>query len=144
VTLVTVGAGTIVRGALASPQGAEEPSKKSSNAADTSVLARSEVVAAVAAQPNAPKKKEMIVTGKVLGPDGKPVVDAQVSVTALLLASAEEHRLGSAKTDSEGRFRLPVRRTSSKKEYQVHVIAAAAGFGLGWQSLQPDAEEPQA
>jgi hypothetical protein len=37
-----------------------------------------------------------------------------------------------------------VRRTSSRTDWQISVIAAAPGYGLGWQSFHPDTEKPEA
>jgi RNA polymerase sigma factor (sigma-70 family) len=97
-------------------------------------------------------KPLMTVTGRVLAPDGKPVAGARVAVLSYSLGSyfteqgpaAADVRLGHTWTDADGRFTLEVRRTSSARDYAVAVIASAAGHGLGWQGLHPDAARPEA
>jgi RNA polymerase sigma factor (sigma-70 family) len=100
-------------------------------------------------QPAPEHDRTMTVAGQVLGPDGKPVAAAQVAVLAQgtrRRADGEPavERLGLTKADGEGRFEVQVRRTSGAREYRVDVLAVAAGYGLGWQALHPDAEQPQA
>src|SRR5262249_53215797 len=46
--------------------------------------------------------------------------------------------------DAEGRFALKVARTSSARNWGADVLAAAPGCGLGWESFDPDAPQPEA
>jgi RNA polymerase sigma factor (sigma-70 family) len=96
--------------------------------------------------------ERMIVEGRVLGPDGKPVKAAAVD----LVGRPRSHRaqrsmddeesivLGQGETDGDGRFRLESPRTSSTGFLELQALAAAPGFGLGWAALNPDAQEPTA
>ncbi len=52
--------------------------------------------------------------------------------------------LGQGQSDGEGRYRLDAPRTASIRVFEVHVLAAAPGYGLGWAELNPDAERPAA
>jgi RNA polymerase sigma factor (sigma-70 family) len=96
--------------------------------------------------------RQMTLTGRVLGPDGKPVAGAEVGAVAYTKRQPRkgegwqdvEEVLGVGKTDRRGRFRLSVRRTSSAEDYSLHVIAAGRGYGLGWHNLHPDVERPEA
>src|SRR5262245_55972 len=144
---VGVGLGTAAQQAVVGSrsEAQDKQAQPTAKRAESSPAARS-------AQPSPPDdKRQMTVAGRVLDPNGKPVADAQVAVMAHISgrlenkdqASEREQRLGLTKTDSEGRFQLQVRHTSSLKEYQVHVIAAAADHGIGWQEFHADAEKPQ-
>jgi RNA polymerase sigma factor (sigma-70 family) len=114
---------------------------------------RSEPPAPAAAEPKAADaKKEMTVSGRVLDADGKPAAGAEVAVLAQPkvahrggdLSSGGTQVLGRGKTDDEGRFRLDVPRTSTQRFRSVTAVATAAGHGLGWQDISPDAERPTA
>src|SRR5262249_17299321 len=103
------------------------------------------------AAPAADEKKEMTVTGRVLDLDGKPLAGAKVAVLAGVRRinrygslSLERAVLGTGKTDGEGRFALKVARTSSARNWGGDVLAAAPGCGLGWESVDPDAPQPEA
>jgi hypothetical protein len=84
--------------------------------------------------------------------DGKPFAGAEVAVVAQQvvatrggdLSGGGASVLGRAKADDDGRFRLEVPRTSSVRFRGVAVVAAGAGHGIGWQDLNPDAEQPAA
>jgi RNA polymerase sigma factor (sigma-70 family) len=105
-------------------------------------------------RPAAPVRKddkEMLVTGRVLGADGKPVPGAAVVVVGMPLRRYRNDRFAShsavlaeGKADSEGRFRLAAPRTSSARFQEVYVLAAAEKFALTWRRLNPDAEQPDA
>jgi RNA polymerase sigma factor (sigma-70 family) len=107
---------------------------------------------ATAASKPADDGKMMTVTGRVLDADGKPLAGAEVAVMAAPqrtrrggdLSSGGPEVLGCGKADPEGRFRLDVPRTSSARFPGVFAVAAAAGHGIGWQPLDPDAEKPAA
>jgi RNA polymerase sigma factor (sigma-70 family) len=103
-------------------------------------------------RPAAPEKKTMTVAGRVLDADGKPLAGAAVAVVAHPkvpykggeLSAGGTRVLGLTKADAEGRFRLDVPRTSSVTFRTVHAVAGGAGYGVGWQELNPDAERPGA
>jgi RNA polymerase sigma factor (sigma-70 family) len=95
-------------------------------------------------------KDKMIVTGRVVAPDGKPVAGARVVVLGRHgmrmsiwenYAYLKQDLLGETQTDGEGRFRLAVARLGPVTVRQVRVIAAAAKYGLAWRSVSPDAQE---
>jgi RNA polymerase sigma factor (sigma-70 family) len=103
------------------------------------------------AGPAADEKKEMTVTGRVLDAEEKPLAAARVAILAGVQRfyrygslSSERAVLGAGKTDEEGRFSLKVARTSSDRNWGADVLAAAPGYGLGWESFNPDAERPEA
>jgi RNA polymerase sigma factor (sigma-70 family) len=90
--------------------------------------------------------KQMTITGRVLTPEGKTAAKARVAMVAVSTRPLKpreewvdrEEVLGVAKTDRKGRFRLPVRRTTSGVFSSLAMIAAARGYGLAWQNLRPD------
>jgi RNA polymerase sigma factor (sigma-70 family) len=84
--------------------------------------------------------RQMTLTGRVLTPDGKPAAQARVALVAVSRANGEEV-LGTARANSEGRFRLAVRRTTSGAFYSAVLVAAAKGYGLAWQNLHPDTKQ---
>jgi RNA polymerase sigma factor (sigma-70 family) len=104
--------------------------------------------------PDPPRAAErrMIVTGRVLGPDGKPVTGAAVDLVAWRRTprvgttdDSDDHALLSqGRTDADGRYRLDAARTVSTRVVEVYALAAAPGYGLGWADLNPDADQPDA
>ncbi len=94
----------------------------------------------------------MTVGGRVLDQDGKPVKGAVVELVESAripwVAASEEIDqygvLGESHSEGDGRFRLEAPRTSSDRVYEMGVIAAAPGYGLGWVAPNPDAEQPAA
>jgi RNA polymerase sigma factor (sigma-70 family) len=93
--------------------------------------------------------EQMLVTGRVLGPNGKAMPRAQVAVLAV---RERLHRFGSilgrqllgeGRADAEGNFRLTVPRTSSDRYRGVDVLAAGPGAALGWQSFDLDDPRPK-
>src|SRR5262249_11792214 len=52
--------------------------------------------------------------------------------------------LGQVRTDGSGSFRLDVPRTSSTRNDRFGVSVYAAGYGVMWAKLDPDAEQPSA
>ena len=95
--------------------------------------------------------KTMIVAGRVVEPDGSPASKAKLAVVGRRrLASGGERSeaqyaiLGRSETDEAGRFKLEVARTSSITHFDLDVVATLPGFGLGWSSLDRDAESPSA
>jgi len=106
----------------------------------------------LAAKPEAALPGRMFVTGRVLDPAGKPVAGVPIDVVGRVRKPwvgtgdfLESHSLlGRGTTDADGRFRLEASRISADGFFEVHALAAAAGFGLGWARLNPDAEQPAA
>jgi RNA polymerase sigma factor (sigma-70 family) len=92
--------------------------------------------------------KQMIVAGRVLGADGKPVSGAPVLVlgasNAPLRAVNRDKVLAEGKTDTDGRFRLPAPRTSSAQYRDVYVVATAEKHAPAWHRFNPDADRPEA
>jgi RNA polymerase sigma factor (sigma-70 family) len=94
----------------------------------------------------------MIVTGRVLDPQGKPAPNATAMVYASLkwpgrgdrLAPMWPSPLGRARSDGSGRFRLEAPRVSSARHYDFGAVAIAPGYGAGWIKLDPDADRPAA
>jgi len=99
-----------------------------------------------------PAPQRMIVTGRVLDPDGKPVRGAAIDIVGRprkpwVGASDEQsdHEiLGRGEADADGRFRFEVPRTSSDLFFEVQALAIAPGYALGWAQLNADAEQPAA
>jgi RNA polymerase sigma factor (sigma-70 family) len=97
--------------------------------------------------------KEMLASGRVVGPDGKPVPGAQVAVIAwqgLYLSSFEDPAwsrtavLGCVRSGADGKFRLTVPRLPRLSGRKVRLLAATDGLGLAWKRLDPKAESVDA
>lgn len=87
------------------------------------------VLAAGAAAPD-----PLVLSGQVLGPDGKPVAGATIVSTAW---DAGEPRLWSAVSDAEGRFTLAADPTSSRAVRSLTVLARRPGLALALAQAQP-------
>jgi RNA polymerase sigma factor (sigma-70 family) len=105
-----------------------------------------------AAKPDPAAPARMMVTGRVLDPNGKPVKGAFVDLVAAArtpwVGASEEVEnltlLGQGQSDGEGRYRLDVPRTTSSRVRGILAMAAAPGYGTGTAMLNPDAEQPAA
>ena len=94
----------------------------------------------------------MFVVGRVLDPQGKPVVNSTVMVTARLKLAGRGDQfermmpvpIGHAGSDGSGRFRLDAPRTSSSQYDTFCAVALAPGYGVGWVELDPDDDQPAA
>ncbi len=88
-------------------------------------------------RPDADKKETetLLVSGTVLGPDGKPVKGARLHVRA------GDRTTLRATTKPDGRFRFPVERAEVGAGAQV--MASAAGLAPDWVSLRPDEAEKE-
>ncbi len=92
----------------------------------------------------------MVVLGRVLDPEGKPVPNAHVMAYGALKQGGDVVRgsadapqpLGQAACDAAGQFRLELPRLGSATHHQVGAVALAPGYGAGWASFDVDAEEP--
>ena len=87
-------------------------------------------------KPDPTATARMMVAGRVLDPDGKPVKGAVVDLVTRprsprVGASDEidQHALlAQAQADAEGRFQLDSPRTASTRVFEVFAVAAAPGF----------------
>jgi len=103
-----------------------------------------------AAEPKGSKPGRMIVVGRVLDPQGKPVPNATIMVYAALkqpgrggwIAWMSPSAIGQARCEDSGRFQLDAPRTSSSIHFQVGAVAVAPGFGASWVDLDLDAAQP--
>jgi RNA polymerase sigma factor (sigma-70 family) len=100
----------------------------------------------------APAPGRMIVVGRVLDPQGKPVPKALTMVYASLkqpgsgglVEKMKPSAIGQARSDDSGRFQLDAPRTSSSRHHKMGAVAIASGYGAGWVEFDPDADRPTA
>jgi hypothetical protein len=78
--------------------------------------------------PAGPVAESLAVSGRVLGPDGRPIVGARLSVWT----GAEKKNLSDT-TGKDGRFRVAVRRAELRD--RAALVATADGFGPDWLDL---------
>ncbi|HEV3260032.1 MAG TPA: hypothetical protein VG013_24400 [Gemmataceae bacterium] len=74
----------------------------------------------------------VVVTGRVLGPDGKPVSGAKVYVSTYTAKDQADPKVR-ATSGPDGRFRFPA--TRSEVNVNERVAAAADGYGPDWCEL---------
>jgi hypothetical protein len=83
-----------------------------------------------AAKPAADVRQDMItVTGKVLGPDGRPVAGATFAV----IDDEDGAQVPQVKSGTDGRFTFGLRRPQGVRNPR-QIVASAPGFGLDWES----------
>ncbi|MGO9469602.1 MAG: sigma-70 family RNA polymerase sigma factor [Isosphaeraceae bacterium] len=92
----------------------------------------------------------IVITGRVLGPDGKPVAGAQVAVVAMpqpqpqtrdLREQDRNQVLGSARADALGRFRVDFQRSAPDRSV-FRLIVGATGWALAGKEIEPNATSP--
>jgi hypothetical protein len=92
-------------------------------------------------------EKPVRLAGQVLAADGKAVAGARVAAVVHLRsadATGEyEQVLGHTTADRQGRYHLSVRRIPPAQIYFLHVVASAAGHGLGWKKVPLVAVPPE-
>jgi RNA polymerase sigma factor (sigma-70 family) len=96
----------------------------------------------------------MTVTGRVLGPDGKPAVGVPVDIVGAPRApetgtdvDGKAHvLLGQGAAGADGHFRIEASPASSSRFSDIYALAGASGPGSGFGSvrLHVDAEQPAA
>jgi hypothetical protein len=89
------------------------------------------------------EKNALVVSGRVLDPEGKPAGKAEVALVGRSKPPLRgEFRntwnkvLTQGKTDDEGHFRLSLPRSSPDDFYEVFVLARASGYALGRKILK--------
>jgi RNA polymerase sigma factor (sigma-70 family) len=95
-------------------------------------------------------KKDLIVTGRVLDPDGKAMAKADVALVARPKPplrgewGTTSHKvLTQGKTDGEGRFRLSVPKGSPDTFEEVFVLARSTGYALGGEPINREADKAE-
>ncbi len=97
-----------------------------------------------------PASGSMLVVGRVLDPSGKEMAGVPIEIIGRprepflpTAVDGDRHRvLGRGVSTAGGRFSLEASRTSFVRYFEVHALAAAPGFGLGWAELNANAGEP--
>jgi hypothetical protein len=87
--------------------------------------------------PGVNAQHQTTVAGHIVGPDGKPIADAQVAVTASIrrLGKIEPLSLARGHTDAQGRFRLTARPMSLPQDQKLTVYVIAQGLAVSWSDL---------
>jgi RNA polymerase sigma factor (sigma-70 family) len=95
----------------------------------------------------APAAESFVVTGRVLGPDGKPFKPGAVQVFAPAFRQKPPRSdedvvlLPRCSTDADGRFRLEIDRDLVRPSDGPPVVAAADGYGVDWAAPRKPGEE---
>jgi hypothetical protein len=84
---------------------------------------------------------KLLVTGRVLSVEGKPLADAEVALAGTWLPQrrgepSRKEVLAQGKTDKDGHFRLTRAHASLHRFGSLHVLARAKGHGLGWYPVK--------
>jgi RNA polymerase sigma factor (sigma-70 family) len=126
---VLAGAAALGHGVLATGQPPGEPDRRAAPG-DKPATAK------------AASAEEVTVTGKVLGPDGKPVAGARLYWARLLNnpPRSEEDLTWDRKTltAADGTFRLKVSYAGLPPDARLPLIASADGFGVDWADVPRD------
>ena len=93
----------------------------------------------------------MVVSGRVLDPEGRPVPGASVAIVgrrsfrrSTCAARVSTRRSEPPLQTRAGGSGSSLPRMSSVTYYEAHALAVANGFGMGWAELNRDAESPSA
>jgi hypothetical protein len=91
-------------------------------------------------QPNPGARGEILVTGRVLDADGKPVKGARVGVMAVPAKADREQMLAleHTQTGGDGAYRVRAPRPTGKEVYPTMLMARAPGHGVGLLALTAD------
>lgn len=97
---------------------------------------------ASAQRPAKADKDALILCGRVLGPDKKPIAGAKLYLAGGVRGQESGARKQSdaavvqrGTTDADGRFRLELSRKEARFDRPVPLLAVADGFGLNWIDL---------
>jgi RNA polymerase sigma factor (sigma-70 family) len=99
------------------------------------------------------EKKEIAITGRVLGTDGKPVAGARVAVVSrqgLRFSTWEKpvydhtELVGKTTSAADGSFRLTVPQPPPTTWRGMRVLAQLPDRGIGWATVDPDATRADA
>ena len=141
---IAIGAGIIAAGASQLATSSTLGDARTARAADQPAVERSR--ARPGTKPAGDPEQTLALNGVVVSPAGKPVAGAQIVVFGFPRRArrAGDHSnphqvVGKATADASGRFRIIMPRNSSAQFLNLDLIAGAAGFGMGWRPLDPDA-----
>ena len=95
-------------------------------------------VAVVCAQE---KPAEILLSGQVLLPDGKPAPNAEVGIIVLEYAAQQMmvRHAGKFTTDAEGYYSGKIDANSASRQAGMIAVARKAPYALGWATLNPQA-----
>jgi RNA polymerase sigma factor (sigma-70 family) len=158
--LLTLGALAVTVGTLLQPAAAQRPNPSAGRQGPTPAASRTsgnKGAAAALPKPTGGKaSKTIAISGRVLDPQGKPVPAADVAVVIWSHQLPQVGQVlprpavwGRTRADRDGRFRLDVERRGPvqyyrQRFYQLAVLAAARGHGVGWRCLQFDVPRAEA
>ena len=105
----------------------------------------------VEAGPPHDRLREMLVRGRVAGPQGRPVAGAQVAILADEYRQAGDRDFGvrvrrrvvvAGQTDHDGRFQFSTRPPQVGRDEQVYCLARGDKEAVAWQPLQTLVDSP--